>query len=256
MRAERTITDVISDELARRVLIGIHPPGTAAPSVRDLAAEFRTTRNTATRVLHGLAARGFLEEPRTTESFRVRDVRFDAGIDSYRFLLDPVTMPASAAVIFTEMLEALEGIVTDAVIGLLRGERPVSQQWVSEQLDCLTLLTALDESVRIHTLTVGVDVLRELLAEPRFGFQRAILNSLAEALLNVPEAVRALVPEHPRHYVPLLQALAGTAAFGGLSDAGITRATTLCQLYHRSAIARFQADMHRIQKPSIPLATP
>ncbi|AYF77952.1 GntR family transcriptional regulator [Nocardia yunnanensis] len=230
----------MGDGLARRILTGIYRPGVAAPSIRDLAAEFHTTRNTTARVLHELAARGLLERPRATESFRVRDVRSDAGVDAYRFLLDPVLMPDSAAAVFTEMLDILEGIVIDAVVGLLRGTRPVSRRWLSERLDSLPRDAVFDDGARIQTLTLAVEVLRELLALPQFGLQRAILNSLATALLNVPEAVRALVPERPDPYLPLWHALAATASFGGLSDAGITRASTLCRVYHRSAIERFQ----------------
>ena len=76
LSGDRPIWLQLSQQLARRILVGAYPPGSRLPSVRELAAEAGVNPNTMQRALQELEGRGLLQAQRTAG----RTVTADAEI--------------------------------------------------------------------------------------------------------------------------------------------------------------------------------
>ena len=70
---DRPIWLQLSQQLARRILVGAYPPGSRLPSVRELAAEAGVNPNTMQRALAQLEAEGLVYTERTTGRFVTED---------------------------------------------------------------------------------------------------------------------------------------------------------------------------------------
>ena len=82
----RPIWPQLSQQLARRIIAGVYPPGSRLPSVRELAAEAGVNPNTMQRALAQLEQEGLAKADRTAgrlvtqdrqvlESVRLREAR-------------------------------------------------------------------------------------------------------------------------------------------------------------------------------------
>ena len=67
--SERPIYTQILDEMKRRITIGIYPPGTKIPAVRELAMEACVNPNTMQKALAELENLGLVESRRTMGRF-------------------------------------------------------------------------------------------------------------------------------------------------------------------------------------------
>ena len=76
---DRPIWLQLSQQLARRILVGAYPPGSRLPSVRELAAEAGVNPNTMQRALAELERTGLVYTQRTAGRFVTEDA---AVIDS------------------------------------------------------------------------------------------------------------------------------------------------------------------------------
>lgn len=70
----RPIWPQLSQQLARRIIAGVYPPGSRLPSVRELAAEAGVNPNTMQRALAQLEADGLAVANRTTGRTVTEDI--------------------------------------------------------------------------------------------------------------------------------------------------------------------------------------
>lgn len=71
---DRPIWLQLSQQLARRIITGVYPPGSRLPSVRELAAEAGVNPNTMQRALAQLEQEGLARADRTAGRLVTRDV--------------------------------------------------------------------------------------------------------------------------------------------------------------------------------------
>ena len=70
---DRPIWQQLSQQIARQILIGIYPPGSKLPPVRELAAQAGVNPNTMQRALAQLEQAGLAESNRTAGRLVTRD---------------------------------------------------------------------------------------------------------------------------------------------------------------------------------------
>ena len=70
---DRPIWLQLSQQMARRILTGVYPPGSRLPSVRELAAEAGVNPNTMQRALAQLEQDGLAKADRTAGRLVTRD---------------------------------------------------------------------------------------------------------------------------------------------------------------------------------------
>lgn len=70
---DRPIWQQLSQQIARQILIGVYPPGSKLPSVRELAAQAGVNPNTMQRALAQLEQTGLAEANRTAGRLVTRD---------------------------------------------------------------------------------------------------------------------------------------------------------------------------------------
>ena len=83
---DRPIWLQLSQQLARRILVGAYPPGSRLPSVRELAAEAGVNPNTMQRALAQLEQDGLARADRTAGRLVTQDT---AVLDAARRALGP-----------------------------------------------------------------------------------------------------------------------------------------------------------------------
>ena len=76
LQSSRPIWLQLSEQLSRRILTGVYPPGSRFPTVRDLAAEAGVNPNTMQRALAQLETDGLVTTNRTAG----RTVTEDVGV--------------------------------------------------------------------------------------------------------------------------------------------------------------------------------
>ena len=70
---DRPIWQQLSQQIARQILIGVYPPGSRLPPVRELAAQAGVNPNTMQRALSQLEQMGLAEANRTAGRLVTRD---------------------------------------------------------------------------------------------------------------------------------------------------------------------------------------
>ena len=70
---DRPIWQQLKEQIARQILIGIYPPGSRLPPVRELAAQAGVNPNTMQRALAQLEQEGLAESNRTAGRLVTRD---------------------------------------------------------------------------------------------------------------------------------------------------------------------------------------
>ena len=96
---DRPIWLQLSQQLARRILVGAYPPGSRLPSVRELAAEAGVNPNTMQRALAQLEQEGLAKADRTAGRLVTQDTSI---LDSAR--------RAEAGVIVNQYFDAMAGL--------------------------------------------------------------------------------------------------------------------------------------------------
>ena len=110
---DRPIWQQLSQQLTRRIITGVYPPGSRLPSVRELAAQAGVNPNTMQRALAQLELEGLARADRTAGRLVTRD----AGV------LEAVRLRQAQAVIGTyfEAMAAL-GYDRERAVELLKEE--------------------------------------------------------------------------------------------------------------------------------------
>ncbi len=109
----RPIWPQLSQQLARRIIAGVYPPGSRLPSVRELAAEAGVNPNTMQRALAQLEQEGLAKADRTAGRLVTQD----------RQILESVRLREAQAVIqgYYEAMSAL-GYSRERAAELLKEE--------------------------------------------------------------------------------------------------------------------------------------
>ena len=109
----RPIWPQLSQQLARRIIAGVYPPGSRLPSVRELAAEAGVNPNTMQRALAQLEQEGLAKADRTAGRLVTQD----------RQILESVRLREAQAVIqgYFEAMSAL-GYSRERAAELLKEE--------------------------------------------------------------------------------------------------------------------------------------
>ena len=76
LQSSRPIWQQLSEQLSRRIVTGVYPPGSRFPTVRDLAAEAGVNPNTMQRAFAELEREGLVLTQRTSG----RSVTSEAGL--------------------------------------------------------------------------------------------------------------------------------------------------------------------------------
>ena len=111
---DRPIWLQLTEQMTRRIITGIYPPGSRLPSVRELAAEAGVNPNTMQRALAQLEQDGLAKADRTAG----RMVTQDTGV------LDAVRH-AQARVVMEQYVHAMAelGYGPDEAVALLKEEK-------------------------------------------------------------------------------------------------------------------------------------
>ncbi|MGW4845463.1 GntR family transcriptional regulator [Nocardia brasiliensis] len=239
MGAQTVVADV-ADELARRVAAGEYQPGDLMPSVRQVAEEFDMNRATAQLTLGRLESNGFVEA-RRGKGFTIRDVREAGGVDVYRQLFRfSVATPEVASEMFRDIVEVERGIVMETLLAYTGSAQEIDPALLKAEIDKLETLARQDAPDLREILAIEVVLVRRLLTALGLSMQRAILNSIGEMVLEVPEAVEAFFAGAPDLHVLVWRALAAVWDSGsGPSDAQVALFEDLFGMYHERVVLRF-----------------
>ncbi|MET8875783.1 GntR family transcriptional regulator [Nocardia sp. NPDC004604] len=237
----QTVVADVADELARRVAAGEYQPGDLMPSVRQVAEEFDMNRATAQLTLGRLESYGFVEA-RRGKGFTIRDVREAGGIDVYRHLFRfSIPMPDVAIEMFRDIVEVERGIVMEALLAYTGSEQEIDPAELKAEIDELESLARQEVPDFRQILAIEVGLVRRLLTALGLSMQRAIVNSIGEMVLDVPEAVEAFFAGAADLHVLVWRALVAVWDSGsGPSDAQLALFEDLFGLYHEKVIARFE----------------
>lgn len=238
--SDRTIVADIADILARRVACGQYSPGDLMPSVRRIADEFAVNRATAQRILDHLELCGFVHA-RRGRRFIVRDVRASGGLDVYRHLFRLSTdAPDVMADMFADIVAEQQLIVQDAVLCYTDSERSIDPAELNATLDELETLARGDNTDPAALLTTELTLVRSLLTALGHGVQQAVLNSIGEIVLSVPEAVASYYVVSADMHVLVWRALAAVwASESGPTQSQLALFADIFGIYHEKVIARF-----------------
>ncbi|NKY36371.1 GntR family transcriptional regulator [Nocardia speluncae] len=258
----RTVVADVADELARRVAAGEYQPGELMPSVRQVADEFEMNRATAQLTLGRLESYGFVEA-RRGKGFTIREVRQAGGLDVYRHLFRfSIPMPEVAIEMFRDIVEVERGIVMDALLaytGAAPGG-PVAAGFdlaeLKTEVDALETLARTDVPDHRRILAIEIGIVRRLLVTLESSLQRAILNSIGDMVLEVPQAVEAYFAGAADLHVLVWRALIAVwESESGPSAAQLALFEDLFGIYHHKVINRFEELLGAQGQPEIHAVT-
>ncbi|MBF6437724.1 GntR family transcriptional regulator [Nocardia cyriacigeorgica] len=246
----RTVVADAADELARRVAAGEYRPGDLMPSVRQVADEFEMNRATAQLTLGRLESYGFVDA-RRGKGFTIRDVRELGGIDVYRHLFRySVPMPEVAIEMFRDIVEVERGIVMDALLAYTAGRCDADPAALKADIDRLESLARLEVPDYREILSVEIGLVRRLLTALGSSMQRAILNSIGEMVLEVPEAIEAYFAGAADLHVLVWRAMMAVwESDSGPSEAQLALFEDLFGMYHEKVLARFAELLDAAEEP-------
>ncbi|MEU1547616.1 GntR family transcriptional regulator [Nocardia sp. NPDC005745] len=237
----QTVVADVADELARRVAAGEYQPGDLMPSVRQVAEEFEMNRATAQLTLGRLESYGFVEA-RRGKGFTIRDVREAGGVDVYRQLFRfSIPMPDIAIEMFRDIVDVERNLVLEALLTYTGGEERIDSAELKNAIDELESIARQSDPDFRQLLALEVALVRRLLTVLGLPMQRAILNSIGEMVLEVPEAVESYFAGAADLHVLVWRALAAVWDSGsGPSEAQLALFEDLFGMYHEKVIARFE----------------
>ncbi|MGW5106586.1 GntR family transcriptional regulator [Nocardia sp. NPDC004123] len=238
---DRTVVADVADELARRVASGEYEPGGLMPSVRQVADEFDLNRATAQLILGRLESYGFVDAYRG-KGFVIRDVRAEGGVDVYRRLFRlSMPDPEIVADMFGNIVDEERGIALEVLLAYTGGERALDPAVLKDEIDELETLARGADPDPHRMLSIELGLLRRLLTALGHTVQRAVLNSIGEMVLEVPEAVEAYFAVSPDLHVLVWRALVAVwESDSGPSQAQLALFEDLFGMYHRKVVARFE----------------
>lgn len=239
----------VADELARRVVSGVKEPGDLVPSVRQIAEEFGINRATAQLALGRLESHGFVVAQRA-RGFVTRDIHREGGVEVYRraFRLSMQT-PEIAVEAFHDIVDVERSIVMDALLAYADCDDRGEAHRVEETIEELETLARSEEPDHEAMLRLELAIIRHILGVVGQTFHRAILNSIGEMILDVPEAVAAYYAVSPDLHVLVWRGLAAVWDSGSaLSEPQLALFEDVFNIYHERVLARFDELMGAVDE--------
>lgn len=250
MEAKTVVADV-ADELARRIASGQYSPGDLMPSVRQVADEFTINRATAQLVLGRLESFG-LVEARRAKGFSIRDVRIEGGVDVYRRMFRLSMGSGELAVdLFHDIVATERSIVMETLLAYTEHAGEFDHAELHADIDELEALARAAEPDRRAMLGVELAIVRKLLGALGQTMQRAVLNSIGEMILDVPEAVESHFAVAADLHVLVWRALAAVWDSGSApSDAQLALFDDIFTMYHERVVVRFDELVGPAEEPA------
>jgi hypothetical protein len=150
-------------------------------------------------------------------------------------------MPDIAIDMFRDVVEVQRGIVMEALLAYTGSEQDIDPAELKADIDELESLTRLEVPDFRQILAIEVALVRKLLTALGLSMQRAILNSIGEMVLEVPEAIEAYFAGAADLHVLVWRALVAVWDSGsGPSDAQLALFEDLFGTYHKKVVARFE----------------
>ncbi len=198
-------------------------------------------RATAQLTLGRLESYGFVEA-RRGKGFTIRDVREAGGVEVYHQLFRfSIPMPDIAIEMFRDIVDVERNLVLEALLGYTGGAQRIDSAEMKAAIDELESIARQDDPDLRQILALEVALVRRLLTVLGLPMQRAIMNSIGEMVLEVPEAVEAYFAGAPDLHVLVWRALAAVWDSGsGPSEAQLALFEDLFGMYHEKVIARFE----------------
>lgn len=240
METQSVVTAAVN-ELARRVAAGEYAPGDLMPSVRQVAAEFEMNRATAQLVLNRLEQAGFVDA-KWGKGFTIRDVRAQGGVDVYRKLFGlSMQLPEHAVSTMRDMIDVERAIVMQTLLACTQEDHPVDLPSMERDVDALEEIARSAEPDLREFLRRELSLLRDLVGAVGHTMHRAMLNTIGEMVLDVPQAVEAFFVVAPDVHVLVWRAIHRIWSRGGEPlESELALFHDLFTMYHDNVIVRFE----------------
>ncbi|QLY28047.1 GntR family transcriptional regulator [Nocardia huaxiensis] len=230
----------VADELGRRIAAGRYQPGALMPSVRKLAEEFEISKATAQVALSRLEAARFVVAERA-RGFVVQDVHSHGGFDVYGILFRlSMSDPEQAVATFTDIVDMERSVLFDVIGAYAQLPERVSTDRLTPVVNAMEELAQRDDVDLAEFLAREFDLLRRMALAAGQSAVLALLNSLAELIGGVPEAVDAYFVADPSGHVLFWRAIVNALSRPDLPhEAEYALVGDLLALYHQRVVTRF-----------------
>lgn len=239
MNSQISAADV-ADELGRRIVTGHYEPGIAMPSVRGLAEEFGISKATAQVALSRLEAARFVVAERG-RGFFVQDVRRRGGFDVYGAVFRlSMADPELAVSTFTDIVNLGRTLLLDILGDYFQSPVRSASPRLAEIVDAMEFSAQQPDLNLAEFLEAEFGLLREIAVATGQSATVALLNSVADLILGVPQAVDAYYAADPSAHVLIWRAIVNAlnrpeppheAEYALVGD--------MLTLYHHRVIERF-----------------
>lgn len=236
----KTVVADIADELSRRVAHGEYAPGELMLSVRQVADEFDVNRATAQLVLGRLESYGIVVAQRA-RGFVIRDIRQEGGVDINAYVFGLSTQnPGDALDMFRDVVDTERTIVLEALLAFATLEQQPDLTAIEKGIDELESIARLDELNYSAMFEKELGIVREVLSTLCQPFRKAVLNSIGELILGLPEATAAYYTGAPDVHVLVWRAfVAARKTKAGPQESQLAFFEDLFTMYHEQVIERF-----------------
>ena len=235
----KTMVADIAEELTRRVVGGEYAPGELMMSVRQVADEFDVNRATAQLVLGRLESLGIVVA-RRARGFVISDIRDSGGVDVSGYVFRLSQTPTEAFEMFRDAVDVERTIVLEALLAYATLEEPPDLAVVESGIDELESIARLDKPDHSLMFEKELGIVRHVLAALHQPFRKAVLNSIGEMILSLPEATAAYYPAEPDVRVLVWRAfVAARKTEAGPTQSQLALFEDLLDMYHQQVIERF-----------------
>lgn len=236
----KTVVADIADELSRRVVHGEYAPGELMLSVRQVADEFDVNRATAQLVLGRLESYGIVVAQRA-RGFVIRDIRQEGGVDISGYVFGLSTRNSREALdMFRDVVDTERAIVLEALLAFATLEQRPDLTVIENSIDELESIARLDELDHSAMFENELGIVRLVLSALDQPFRRAVLNSIGELILGLPEATAAYYTGAPDMHVLVWRAfVAARKTETGPSESQLAFFEDLFNMYHEQVVERF-----------------
>ena len=187
------------DAIAHDIVVGRYRAGERLPSVRDLAQAFGINPSTVQVVLGRLQTSGFVSgHPRL--GFVVRDIEQLGGIATWRYVFRfALEIPDRASKTCEDLLEMRRVLIAEAIQKIADHPSRFDASRVRRAVERVEVIAlATPEDVQ-EIARAELAATRELMLAVGQSVVTAVLNSIGEIYLDVPELLAAMYDDPQRH---------------------------------------------------------
>ncbi|AMU77304.1 phosphonate metabolism transcriptional regulator PhnF [Mycobacteroides abscessus subsp. massiliense] len=235
----KTVVADIAEELTRRVVGGQYAPSELMMSVRQVADEFDVNRATAQLVLGRLESLGIVAAQRA-RGFVISDIRDGGGVDVSGYVFRLSQTPGETFEMFRDAVDMERTIVLEALLAYATLEERPDLAVIESGIDDLESIARLDKPDYSIMFEKELGIVRHVLAALHQPFRKAVLNSIGEMILSLPEATAAYYSAEPDVRVLVWRAfVAARKTEAGPSQSQLDLFEDLFNMYHQQVIERF-----------------